>query len=183
MRPILACSLVVLVLLFASRQGSTSPHRLVPPLTNSQDTVIATLLLAGQQFGTTEQQIRQRLGRVDSVRATPIQNRYDSTQTDTVVRLFYHDLTLGLYRVAKGHRDILGHVILSGIGHRIPFDIGVGTDRRRLLALLGKPPAILVDDEGVETLEYQGPMEDPSKIRFVLRNERVRRIEWSYYIE
>lgn len=153
----------------------------LPPPT-AHDTVIPAFLAAGRQFGTIEREIRPILGAPDSVSAEPYPNQHDSTQTDTILRLYYRDLTLALYRVTKSRGDILLQVILSRAGRRLPFGIDVGTKRDEVVAILG-PTREGLDDAGLETLEYEGPMENPGIVRFVLRRDRVHRIEWSYFID
>src|SRR6266581_385854 len=104
----------------------------------ARGTFLLSLLLvacaSGEQFGTTEREIRRILGAPDSVNATPFQNLHDSTQTDTILRFYYRDLILGLYRVTQARSDFLLQVILSGAGRRLPFGIGVGTNREQLVA-------------------------------------------------
>jgi hypothetical protein len=107
------------------------------PPTIPQDTILPALLDAGRQFGTTEREIQRILGEPDSVSATPFQNQHDATQTDTILRLYYHDLTLALYRITQGRGEILVQVILSGAGRHLPFDMGVGTNREQLVAVVG----------------------------------------------
>ena len=147
-----------------------------------QDTIIPVLLATGREFGTTEQETRQFLGAPDRVTAEPFQNQHDATKTDTIIRLYYRDLTLALYRVTESRADILLQVILSRAGRRIPFGIDIGTRREDVVAIQA-PTREGHDDEGLETLEYHGPMERPGIVRFVLRRDRVQRIEWVYFID
>lgn len=148
----------------------------------AQDTITPVFLAAGRQFGTTERAIRRMLGAPDKVSAEPFQNQHDSTKTDTILRLNYRDLMLALYRVTESRSDFLLQVILSRAGRRLPFGIDVGTKRDEVVTILG-PMREVLDDDGLETLEYQGPMEHSGIIRFVLRRDRVHRIEWSYFID
>jgi hypothetical protein len=64
------------------------------PSSTPEDTVIPRLLATGREFGTTEQEIRQFLGLPDRVTAEPFENQHDATKTDTILRLYYRDLTL-----------------------------------------------------------------------------------------
>jgi hypothetical protein len=153
----------------------------LPPPTH-QDTIVPVLLATGREFGTTEREIRHFLGAPDRVTAEPFQNQHDATKTDTILRLYYRDLTLALYRVTESRVDILLQVILSRAGRRIPFGLDIGTRREDVVAIQA-PTREGLDDEGLETLEYEGPMEHPGIVRFVLRRDRVHRIEWSYFID
>jgi hypothetical protein len=155
---------------------------LPPPPPPLEDTITAALLAAGRQWGTTERDIRRILGTPDDVTTEPFQNQHDSTKTDTILRLKYRDLTLALYRVTESGKDILLQVILSRAGRPLPFGLDIGTRREDIVALRA-PTGESLDDERLETLEYQGSMESPGLFRFVLRRDRVQRIEWAYFID
>ena len=147
-----------------------------------EDTITPVLLAAGRQWGTTERAIRRTLGAPDRVSAEPFQNQHDSTKTDTILRLVYRDLTVALYRVTDSRADILLQVVLSRAGRRLPFGIDVGNRKEDVVAILGATREGLDDDKN-ETLEYQETMESPGVVRFVLRRDRVQRIEWVYFID
>lgn len=146
------------------------------------DTITPVLLAAGRQWGTTEDEIRRSLGAPDEVTLEPYPNQHDTTKTDTIVRLMYRDLTVALYRVTESSADILLQVVLSRSGRGLPFGIDVGT-RREEVAAIRAPTRESLDDDRNETLEYQGSMESPGLVRFVLRRDRVQRIEWVYFID
>ena len=147
------------------------------------DSAIAVLLKAGKQFGGSEEEIRHYLGQPEQRRAEAVKNQLDSAQTDSVVHLHYRGIDLTLYRFFWPRRDLLVEVALSKQRGVMPFGIQVGAGRQKLLTILGKPSATLIDDDGFETLEYRGPMEDPSFIRFVIGGDQIRRIEWLYYLD
>lgn len=157
------------------------PVESLPP-PSQEDTITPALLAAGRQWGTTERAIRRTLGEPDKVTTEPFQNQHDSTKTDTILRLQYRDLTVALYRVTESRADILLQVILARAGRRLPFGIDVGTRKEDVVALLGSTREGLDEDRN-ETLEYQGTMESPGVVRFVLRRDRVQRIEWVYFID
>ena len=146
------------------------------------DTITPVLLAAGRQWGTTEREIRRALGTPDDVTTEPFANQHDSTMTDTIIRLEYRDLTVALYRVTESRAEILLQVVLSRAGRPMPFGIGIGARRDDVVAILA-PTREGLDDERLETLEYQGGMESPGVVRFVLRRDRVQRIEWVYFID
>jgi len=156
------------------------PESLPPP--SQADTITPVLLGAGRQWGATERAIRRTLGEPDKVTTEPFQNQHDSTKTDTILHLQYRDVTVALYRVTESRADILLQVILSRAGRRLPFGIDVGARKEDVVAILGSTRESLDDDRN-ETLEYQGPMESPGVVRFVLRRDRVQRIEWVYFID
>jgi len=148
-----------------------------------EDTSLRVFVAAGRQWGTTEREIRRRLGGPDRVIAEPFPNQHDSTKTDTIVRLVYRDLTVVLYRVTESGSDLLLQAVLSRSGRPLPLGIDVGTRKAEVVEILGSTREGLDEDEN-ETLEYRGgPMESPGVVRFVLRRDRVQRIEWVYFID
>jgi len=159
-----------------------APDTETPAPAPPQDTITPALLAAGRQWGTTEGEIRRTLGAPDDVTAEAFQNQHDATKTDTILRLKYRDLMVALYRVTESRADMLLQAVVSRAGHRLPFGIDIGTRREDIVAILA-PTREGLDDDRLETLEYHGPMESPGMVRFVLRRDRVQRIEWVYFID
>ena len=193
---------LTLLLLFACQPaprpaaggGATAVHEVLPDsaavapapsdstaaLQQARDSAIAAYVAAREQFGTTQERIRAALGTPDSVQATPFQNRHDSTQTDTVIQLYYPGLTLGLYRVALSGTDLLGEVILSRRRSAPPLGVGIGSTREQLEAAFGPPSEEGQDEAGHETLEYIHELEG---VTFVLDKSVVSRIEWTVHVD
>ncbi len=138
-------------------------------------------VMAGQNYGATESEIRAHLGPPDSVVANPIPSLQDALQPDTLVRLYYKTRTFGLYRSALSHRDTLSEVIADTTGAPTGLGINVGSSRQDVMSILGPPRHIERDRTGVEILEYHRP-EDGSGVRLFLLNDSVRRIEWRYSV-
>jgi len=193
---------LTLLLLFACQRaprpaaggGATAVREVVPESTpvapvpsdstaalqQARDSAIATYVAAREQFGTTQGRIRAALGAPDSVEATPFQNPHDSTQTDTVIRLYYPGVTLGLYRVALSGTDLLGEVILSRQRGVPPLGVGIGSTRGQLEAAFGPPSEEGHDEAGHETVEYVRELEG---VTFVLDKGVVSRIEWTGHVD
>jgi len=149
-------------------------------LQDARDRAVATYVAAREQFGTGEARIRAALGTPDSVQLTPFQNRHDSTQTDTVIRLYYPGVTLGLYRVAASGTDLLGEVLLTRERGKHPLGIGIGSTREQLETVFGPANEEGHDDAGHETLEY---LQEGEGVTFVLDRGAVSRIEWTGHVD
>jgi hypothetical protein len=149
-------------------------------LEQARDSAVATYVAAREQFGTSEARIRTTLGTPDSVQVTPLPNRHDSTQTDTVLRLYYPGVRLGLYRVGLTGTDLLWEVLLSRQLGKRSLDIGIGSTREELEAVLGPAPEQGHDDAGHETLEYR---HEGGGVTFVLDRGAVSRIEWTGHVD
>ncbi len=146
-----------------------------------QGEAVTRFLAGGQTLGTTEVEIRKRLGPPDSVVVSPIPSGEDARQTDTLVRLYYDTQTFGLYRDALSHHDVLSEVIVDTTGAPAVLGLGVGSSRQDVVSALGPPRHIDRDRTGVETLEYNS-RDDGSTVRFLVLNNIVRRIEWNYIV-
>ena len=156
-------------------------HTAHRPKVPVRDSVFAAIWAVGLRFGVTENEARCILGEPDSVKASPLVSMHDDVQKDSIVRLYYPKVMVALYRITRSHEDLLAHVVLTDVAQGVPFGIGAGTNRARLVAILGPPAADFSDDAGFETLEYLGPNEEPNAIRFVLSNDQLQRIEWITY--
>ena len=175
------------------RESSAVPHLpsestpVAPTLSDSavapqdaRDRAVATYVAAREQFGTSEARIRAALGAPDSVQLTPFQNRHDSTQTDTIIRLYYPGVALGLYRVAASGTDLLGEVLLTRERGKRPLGIGIGSTPEQLEAVFGPPTEQGQDDAGHETLEY---LHEGEGVTFVLHKGAVSGIEWTGHVD
>ena len=149
-------------------------------LQEAHDRAVAIYVAAREQFGTREPRINTALGTPDSVQLTPVRNRHDSTQTDTIVRLYYPGVTLDLYRVTQSGTDLLWHLVLSRQGAKRPLGVGIGSTREQLEAVLGPPTELGKDDAGLETLEY---LHEGEGVTFVLDRGAVSRIEWIGHVD
>jgi len=137
------------------------------------------LLKEGQSFGTTAGEIRGHLGQPDSVVLDPIPNLEEEGQPDTIIRLYYAIGVFGVYRITKGHHDVLNEVAVDTTGVPPGPGIHVGTSRQDVVSVLGRPHHIDRDRSGVETLEYER-REDGATVRLLIFEGVVRRIEWNF---
>jgi hypothetical protein len=149
-------------------------------LQQARDRAVATYVAAREQFGTTEGRIRTALGTPDTVQVTPLPNRHDSTQTDTVIRLYYPGVKLGLYRVALTGTDLVWEVLLSRQLGKRPLDVGIGSTREQLETVFGPATEPGQDDAGHETLGY---LHEGEGVTFVLDRGAVTRIEWTGHVD
>ena len=162
-----------------SQTTVASDSSTAPP---ARDSALAAYLAARGQFGANEQAIRAAVGAPDSMEAMAFQNMHDSTQTDTVIRLYYPGALFVLYRVTLTHEDMLGQVILTRSRGSRPLGIGVGSTRDELQAVLGPPTEASQDDSVLAALDYERPY-SLARIRFVLEGNRVSRVEWLLEID
>ncbi len=145
------------------------------------DSARTLMLMAAPWFGSTEEEIRLRLGPPEAVRLDPpFGHRAESG--DSVVRLEYPGLSIGLYRVLPERRDLLGHVVLSDSSWPNPFlVVRVGASPDAVRAALGTPD-VRQDDENEMIWEYSAGENDET-IGFRFNGKRLSRIEWTLYID
>ena len=163
-----------------STSVAPAPSDSTAALQEARDRAVATYVAAREQFGTSERKILTALGPPDSVRLTPLLNPHDSTQTDTIVRLHYPGIRLGLYRVAASGTDLLWEVLLTRQRGKRPFDVGIGSTREQLEAVLGPATEEGRDDAGHDTLEY---LREGEGVKFVSDRGAVSRIEWTGHVD
>lgn len=126
------------------------------------------------------------------IRREPVRNRHDPTLVDTLVTFIHPGLRLEVYHVTASERDIVRSVEVTGEGYRTADGIGPGSSRGDVAAVLGPPDTVAgppgpADTVVGTTLVYHGirgePGPTPTTLSIELRDERVRRMTWSYYVD
>jgi hypothetical protein len=105
------------------------------------------------QTGGTRAALQAKLGDPDSITARPVQNRHDSTQTDSVLVAHYPGLAVEIYRVTNGGRELTSSVRITDnryIEASSPIRIGLTQDD---IANVMGPPT----ERTGETLVYACP--------------------------
>lgn len=118
-------------------------------------------------FGRTRAEIERRLGPPTTTRAVRL-----GTAGPAAEELAYPGLVLRLAGPA------LARVRLSSPAWHLPHGLGVGATRRHVEATLGEPQG--ADDTRVMYLYSDGY---PDTVEFRIRDGRVERIEWTYWVD
>ena len=175
---------LAIVCLFLPACGKRPQHQLVP-----EPTVVAVepvdcdayatrgLLVQGES----REAFRAALGEPDSVRTETVPNRHDPAITDTVVALYYADLTAIIWKPGyEGARDLLEHVEVRDNRYLRWPALGIGARARDVIAALGQPK-----QQSPTQLVYEcGPSEAVAEpLVFELRAGRVRRVVFNRYVD
>ena len=146
----------------------------------SVDSTRILMLLAAEQFGTTEEAIRARLGQPQDVQLSRPVGEW-AERGDSIVSLQYSGLTIGLYRVLPERRDLLGHVVLSDSGYALPSGVRIGASREVVLAAIGTPNSRHEDGMAIVWEYVVG--ETDETIRFRFAGQRLVQVEWTLFID
>jgi hypothetical protein len=129
------------------------------------------------RLGNTREEIIANLGEPRSETVARIPNRHDPQQTDRYYTIEYDGLTVEIYHVTAGDRQLLDSVIITDARHPVKYDLGIGTAISHVTEVLGQP-----NERRDNTLIYEDA-EGLDRVIFTPRNNRVSRIEWDYYVD
>lgn len=122
--------------------------------------------------------IRELFGEPDSARAQATANRHDPSRTDTIVTLHYPAARYIVY-VVTGGRELMELADIETNAHLRHTRPGIGTPVDSLRAWFGEPTR----GAGAE-LEYEClTCEVPQPVTFHIRDGRVRRIVFDFYVD
>lgn len=122
-------------------------------------------------FGDTDDEVLRALGPPVSRGTRRRATFRDPAVTRTVDRLAYPGLVVELH-------GRLVRVELTAPVHRLPWGLDVGAPRAALATVLGEPQE--VSDTRVRYLYSDG---FPKTVTFHIEDDRVRRIDWEYWLE
>ena len=156
--------LALLVLLSAALPGVAAPRP--TDIVAVDDFIDAPRAL----FGRTRAAVERALGPPASIRPRVLPAA-PTGAAEAVDELLYRGLA-----VAVSHRSsAMRRVEITEPRWSLPRGLNVGTPRAQVEAVLGEPQ--LVSDASVLYLDADG---FPNTVEFHFRDDRVRRIEWSY---
>lgn len=124
---------------------------------------------------------RAALGEPDSVATVTVPNRHDPAVVDTVVALYYTDLTAIVWKPGYPEaRDLLEHVEVRSNRYLRWPSLGIGARARDIIAALGQP----VEESPARLVYHCGPSEAVDEpLVFGLRAGRVRSVAFNRYVD
>jgi len=156
--------LALLVLVSAALPGAAAPRP--TDIVAVDDFIDAPRAL----FGRTRAAVERALGPPSAVRARLLAAGPTSA-AEAVDELVYSGLTV----VVSQRSSAMRRVAITEPRWSLPRGLNVGTERAQVEAVLGEPQ--LVSDASALYLDADG---FPNTVEFHFRDDRVRRIEWSY---
>ncbi|HEX4822799.1 MAG TPA: hypothetical protein VFV19_00640 [Candidatus Polarisedimenticolaceae bacterium] len=137
------------------------------------------LLLAPQKVvGTERAKIEARLGQPSSV-GTDMSPKKEDGSVDRVVTLDWADLRVRLFESPSSHTVALLGVTTTKDLPGLDTPVGVGSDRGTVLRELGGP-AYEDQDQIVYALQQDGDDQPNDTMRFVMKDDRVIGIDWTF---
>jgi len=119
-----------------------------------------------------------RLGAPGRVEREPVPNQYVADRVDTLRTLMYSGIEALIYDVSGKPRSFLVRLALSSGRYATPEGIRVGTTPEEVEATLGPP----TERRSGGTLIYQETGPAPTTMTLTVQDNRVGRIEWTFYV-
>lgn len=127
------------------------------------------------------QTFRATLGEPDSVVTALVTNRHDPSVTDTVVALYFAELSAVIWRPGhEGAKDLVEQVEVRANRYLRWPSLGIDARARGIIAALGPPR-----EQSITRLVYRcGSAEaETEPLVFELAAGRVRRVVFSWYVD
>jgi len=131
------------------------------------------------KFGRSRAELVARLGPPASVTTDTSQNRYDSTEVDTVVTLRYSTAAVGFFVFQRGGEfPVLVSVRDPAV--KLPIKVGIGASRPDLERVFGPPDDVI--PQGDSTLvQFKVPGQEDTALVFTLVGGVVREVGWATF--
>ncbi len=122
-----------------------------------------------------------KFGPATRITSDTSRNAYDSTVTDTVVRLVYPYIEV-LFFVGEGGNEFPIHVVVTDSTVKLPLPVGVGASESDLVRFFGVIPSDAARGDTV-SVGFAVPGAVDNNIAFQLVHGRVRRVDWDFYVD
>lgn len=156
----------------------------------------ARFIYDGWRLGTTTDEIRNHLGAPMHLRVREVPNRHAPEQIDEIRQLEYDGLILTIYKVNdEARRELPISIAVTNPRFAIGWGLNVGTTKEEVRRVLGKAS----ETPNCESSRRNGnqiahPLtgdcgwqysdgEAGSEVIFWFEDDRVYRIDWSFYVD
>ena len=166
---------VVLLMITAALQPGPPPR----DIASEQRQAVTDFVNGGWDFalGENHDDIVGQLGDPLGVGIMTVQNRHNPDQTDRLCHLFYDGLTVTIYTVTDTGQEFVTDLCITSDAYPVKWGLKVGAARDQMIKILGAPSEATTD-----RCRYEAP-DVPSSVIFHLRNDRVQRIDWHFFLD
>lgn len=131
------------------------------------------------ELGESVNEIIKTLGQPKDMQVEKIKNVHCPDEiVDEIHRLYYDGLYVEIYKATEGNKEMLQTLLVSSNKFKVKLGLNVGATKTEIKQVLGNPSN---DSGGVWAYVYTAGY--PDKVRFYFENDRVTKIEWSYWID
>jgi hypothetical protein len=123
-------------------------------------------------------EIIKNLGNPKNIKVEKIKNVYYPDVIDEINKLFYNGLYVEIYKATEGNKEILTALSVMSYKFKVKWGLNVGASKDEIKKVLGNPSK---DVDNVWSYVDSDGYED--EVRFYFKNDKVNKIEWSYYID
>ena len=135
-----------------------------------------------QQLPTSRTELERALGRPRNVFVREVANVWEPGVIDRIWTFVFAGLTVEILEANVVGREYLRSVVVESKEVPLRLPVQLGDSRNRVLAILGQPHG-----GGTDMLEYSADVSHSNRshnvVRFRVTNDRVARMEWTYWIE
>lgn len=128
--------------------------------------------------GTDSLAVLDRLRPPLRVEREPHKNRHVRGQVDTLRTYVYHGMEVTVYDVAGDPKEIMERLTVVDSSYRTEKGLRVGLSKEEAEALLGPP-----DQAQGDSLVYELGTPVPNFLRVSFEQNRISRLEWSFYVD
>jgi len=120
-------------------------------------------------------EVEQILGKPLNIETESVGNIHNARQLDTLNIFYFNGLKITIWQNQRKSRSFVASIDLNGTKYHPLFGINIGTNRKRVLKILGKPTAPGLINKSV--LCYLDK-KNGHNLRIYIENEQVARILW-----
>lgn len=128
--------------------------------------------------GTETLEVLDRLPSPLRIEKEPQENRHVPNQVDTLRTYYYRGLEFTVYDVAGDPKEIMKDITVVDSTYETEEGLRVGLSRDRVRSVLGPPDRI-----GGDTHVYRLATPTPNHLHVTFSDNRVSRLEWSFYVD
>lgn len=131
------------------------------------------------KVGDSVNEVINNLGQPKDIKVEKIGNvHYPNEIVDEIHRLYYDGLSIEIYKATEGNKELLQTLSVTSNKFKVKLGLNVGATKTEIKGVLGNP-----SNDSDNMWSYVRNDGYPDKVRFHFENDRVTKIEWSYWID
>jgi len=133
------------------------------------------------ELGHSVNEIIKTLGRPKHIQVEKIKNFHHPDEiVDEIHRLYYDGLYVEIYKATTDNKEMLQALSVTSNRFKVKLGLNIGTTKTEIKKALGNPSISSSND----IWDYGNPSGGyPDIVKFFFENDRVTKIEWSYWID
>jgi len=174
----ISCLIFAILIIGCSKKEKTLPEE---PQSDVYQERINRLVNDGLDFklGDSVNEIIKTLGQPKDIKVEKERNvHYPNEIMDEIHRLYYDGLSIEIYKATEGNKELLQTLSVTSNKFKVKLGLNVGVTKPEIKRALGRPSK----DRG-NAWSYVCTDGYEHEVRFYFANDKVNKIEWSYWID